>query len=231
MSAPSRIVAAAIGLLLAQGRDVVSAGGLYGNGSGTPQLNNRYQNISEQQLLNIVKYSGCTADGLLGTASGIEYDQTPNSGGRLTLFDAYVAGLDRSNCIYVNRALEIWNSPPDFAAVARNVAALNEISSRGYVLGVNMAESIDKYGVYYYPAEHRNFNFQEMCGDYVVPEDSRLCYGSFSKPEFRKYVKYVMQQSLGLGFQVFLFGNLGITEPFGTAQSSEALTLFREMKA
>ena len=150
--------------------------------------------------------------------------------GRLTLFDDYVDLLSRSHCVYINRAVETWDRPPDFAVIQSNMAALSQRSARPYVFGEFIAESVPLNQTYYYPAEHRNFDFTQMCKAPPKP-GAKDCTPSFDRPEYQKYVAYVARNSIDIGVQVLLFGGVALTDPKGTVNTSNLTKIIHEMKA
>jgi hypothetical protein len=199
------------------------------HGAAGNSMDNAYRHVPISELASIVKFAGCTLDGLLNSYSGIETGSNEITG-RLTLFDNYVDLLSRSHCIYVNRAVETWDTPPDFSAIEANMTALLRHSRRSYVFGVFVAESVSLTKTYYYPDESRNFNFREMCESTPEPAASH-CIASFEQAEYQKYVAYIAQKSIDLGFQVFLFGAAGLTDSKSTATTSGLLKVVRKIKS
>jgi hypothetical protein len=142
--------------------------------------------------LERMKRQGCVADGLLSGYGG----DTKES----------VALVNRSQCYYLHRALETWRKPPDFEQ-AREIQA--KITKPNTVYGMFIAEALGTDEDYYYPAEKRNFNFNEMC----APDSKNFwgehtCKPSLAREEYRKYVEYIAEQAMDMGIQSFLFGQV-----------------------
>ena len=86
------------------------------------------------ELVAIVKYAGCNLDGLLWA------NDTPD--GTLPDIALYAQLAGRSRCRYLSRAIETWNSPPDFATVRRHMRYVHAVSHRAFLFGINLAESV-----------------------------------------------------------------------------------------
>jgi len=139
-----------------------------------------------------MKTKGCVADGIL---SGYGED-TENS----------VAMVNRSNCVYLHRALETWKSPPDFEK-AREI--IKKIEKPEVIYGMFIAEAIDKKADFRYEEGERDFEFSKMCRlgtDNVWGEHT--CKPTFAKKEYRRYLKQVTRQAMDAGIQSFLFGQI-----------------------
>jgi hypothetical protein len=139
-----------------------------------------------------LKAQGCVADGFL---SGYGGD-----------INSSIALINRSECYYLHRALETWLRPPDIK-LAREIKA--EVTKPNTVYSMFIAEAIDIKSDYYYPQENRQFDFDKMCrkgSENAWGEHS--CKPSLEREEYRKYVKYITQQAMDMGVQVFLFGQV-----------------------
>jgi len=158
-----------------------------------------------------MKRQGCVADGLL---SGYGSDTLES-----------VAMVNRSNCIYLHRALETWAAPPDMEK-ARGI--MREIDKPGIIYGMFIAEALKKNAEYFYPDEDRNFDFRGMC---APSSDNRwgehTCIPSFKRKEYRKYVEYITSQAMDLGIQSFLFGQIYYQDDPDDANVSEVLKHMR----
>jgi hypothetical protein len=226
MTTNNRLLAI-LSLILALAMDCVSSAR-----ATERKFDNPYLRMPAIGLARIVKYSSCTLDSLLGAASGIESgpSSTQHDGApQLTLFNNYADLLSKSNCISINRAVEAWDSPPDFTTISNNIAALHQQAPRPYVFGINLAEHISLKHDYYFPDEGRNFAFKEMCASPPKDGDSG-CYASFARPEYQKYISYVGRKSIETGIQVLLFGGAAITDNRGTVETSGLLSVLQALK-
>jgi hypothetical protein len=223
-----KLVVSAVVLVVLALLPILTAVAQLSGGTSQKPAANPYIHISLSKLADIVKYSGCTFGGLLDGYSGPEMVANETTG-QLSLFDNYVDLIGRSDCTYINRASDTWDLPPDFSTIAKNMAALVSRSPRPYVLGQFIAESVALKKPYYYSTESRNFDFKKMCRADLTPTEIH-CYASFDQPEYQKYVAYIIQKSIDLGFQVFLIGGAGLTDHQGTVDTSGLLKVIREMR-
>lgn len=144
--------------------------------------------------MNDIKTKGCVTDGFL---SG--YGGTGNT-------DRMVTIINRSECQYLHRALETWLEPPDFK-LAQKIKS--KITKEGMVYGMFIAEAIDTKANYYYPAEHRNFDFAKMCREGSNNFwGEHTCKPSLESGEYRKYLRYITEQAIDSGIQSFMFGQV-----------------------
>ncbi|MFZ5982551.1 MAG: hypothetical protein ACOYS2_03220 [Patescibacteria group bacterium] len=154
--------------------------------------------------MDILKKKGCVADGLF-----FGYKGKDNTALKM---------INRSECQYIHRAVETWLDPPDFEKVAERK---KQIIKKDMVYGMFIAEAIDKKANYNYPAENREFEFDKMCrsgSDNFWGEHT--CKPYFGKAEYRKYLRYITEQAIDNGIQVFMFGqvfyqeNSNLDEPY-----------------
>ena len=178
-----------------------------------------------------VKYSGCTFAGLIGTSdAGQEATGKLIAGTQLTLFNDYVDLISRSNCTYIGRAVDTWDWAPDFTAIASNITAFNERVTGTHILGEYVAEKVPLNGpTYYSTILGRDYIFANMCKTPPVTGDTD-CKDSYNQPEYVTYVTDIMTQSINLGIQVFLFGEVGNTDSNGTLASSQLVQVMNSMR-
>ena len=139
-----------------------------------------------------MKTKGCVADGFLTSYGG-----RTNENAKL---------INRSECYYLHRAIETWLEPPDFKKAKK---IKKKIKKKDIVYGMFIAEAIDVKDNYYYPAEKREFEFDEMCrGHSKNFWGEHTCIPSFKKEEYRKYLRYITEQAIDMGIQSFLFGQI-----------------------
>lgn len=167
------------------------------------------QNFTMDEL----KKRGCVADGILSNYG----DDTDNS----------VALINRSQCVYLHRALETWAAAPDFDKARR---IMEKIGQRHIVYGMFIAEAIDKKANFYFPERDRDFKFSDMCRSHT---DNRwgehTCIPSFNKEEYRDYLKVMTRQAMDLGIQDFMFGQIYLQDP-EDRNSSEIYDVVSDMR-
>lgn len=160
-------------------------------------------------LLEIMKRRGCVADGLL---SGYGGDTR-----------ASVDLINRSECLYLHRALESWLNPPDFE-LARRTKQL--ITKPDMVYGMFISEALNTEAEYYSSLENRVLNFSDMC----QPKSegfwgNNTCKASFASKEYRAYVRDITQKAMDMGIRSFLFGQIA----FQDVDRSNASGILEEM--
>ncbi len=161
-------------------------------------------------LLEVMRLRGCVADGLL---SGYGGDTR-----------ASVDLINRSECLYLHRALESWLNPPDFE-LARRVKRL--IEKPDVVYGMFISEALNTEAEYYSSLENRVLKFSDMC----VPESvgfwgKNTCKASFASDDYRAYVRDVTRKAMDLGIRSFLFGQIA----FQDADRKGAPGILEEMR-
>jgi hypothetical protein len=135
---------------------------------------------------------GCVADGFL---SGYGGD-----------VESSIALINRSECYYLHRALETWLKPPDIK-LARKIKA--QVTRPNTVYGMFLAEAISTKSDYYYPYQKRPFDFDKMCREGSKNAwGEHTCKPSLEKKEYQRYVRYITEQAMDMGVQVFLFGQV-----------------------
>lgn len=138
-----------------------------------------------------MKREGCVADGLLN-------GDFPKDGKTIDL-------VNRSECYYLSRAIETWLEPPNWEDIDANRAKLRE----GFLPGMFIAEALDTKRNYRYPEEDRHFDFGEMCRNGSKNFwGEHTCKPSFSREEYRKYLRFITRAAMDRDIQVFLFGQV-----------------------
>lgn len=147
-------------------------------------------------LLEVMKRRGCVADGLL---SGYGGDTR-----------ASVELINRSECLYLHRALESWLNPPDFE-LARRTKQL--ITKPDMVYGMFISEALNTEAEYYSSLENRVLKFSDMC----QPESEgfwgkNTCKASFASDAYRAYVQDITEKAMDMGIRSFLFGQIAFQD-------------------
>ena len=161
-------------------------------------------------LLEVMKRRGCVADGLL---SGYGGDTR-----------ASVDLINRSECLYLHRALESWLNPPDFE-LARRTKQL--ITKPDIVYGMFISEALNTNAEYYSSIENRVLKFSDMCqpeSDGFWGKDT--CKASFASDEYRAYVRDITRKAMDMGIRSFLFGQIA----FQDADLNRAHGILEEMR-
>lgn len=179
------------------------------------QSDEEYVYVPGPISMDKMKYQGCVADGLL---SGYGSD-TRNS----------IEMINRSDCLYLHRALETWASPPDFEK-ARGI--MREIDRPGMIYGMFIAEALKTNSHYFNPEKNQNFDFREMC----APSSSNrwgehTCIPHFKYEEYREYVEYITERAMDLGIQSFLFGQIYYQDDTDDAYVKKVIKHMREYAA
>lgn len=142
--------------------------------------------------LETMKTKGCVADGML---SG--YGGNTNSMAKL---------INRSECVYLHRALETWANPPDFEKAQE---IMDKIDKRPIIFGMFIAEALRKNEDYFYLDKGREFNFSKMCKSGT---DNRwgehTCIPDLKDSEYQRYLIYITHRAMNMGIQSFLFGQI-----------------------
>lgn len=143
----------------------------------------------------VMKDRGCVADGLL---SGYGNDT-----------NAEVAMIQRSNCVYLHRALETWGNPPDFNKAAE---IMQKINKPGLIYGMFIAEDLKTNADYSYTdseGDTKQFDFRDMCRNGSQNAwGEHTCKPDLDSRKYRDYVTYIMEQGIDLGIQSFMFGQI-----------------------
>lgn len=139
-----------------------------------------------------IKTNGCVTDGILSGYAGHTKSMAEM--------------IQRSDCVYLHRALETWLSPPDFEKAEE---VMREINKPGLVYGMFIAEALKKNARYENPATGEKFDFNDMC-----QPDSKNVWGEHScipdigKEAYREYLETITKQAMDLGIQSFTFGQV-----------------------
>jgi hypothetical protein len=161
-----------------------------------------------------IKKNGCVADGFL---SG--YGDKTAEISRM---------LERSNCVYLHRALETWLRPPDFE---KAVKIMKNVDKKPVVYGMFIAEAISTWRKYSDPDWDHKFEFKKMCrnGNYNQWEKNS-CIPSVNSPEYRRYLKSITQRAMDTGIQSFLFGQIKLQDENPNFEETEIKSVLSDMR-
>lgn len=167
------------------------------------------ENVPERKFIpgpismEVMKTKGCVADGML---SG--YGGNTNSMAKL---------INRSECVYLHRALETWAAPPDFEKAQE---IMDKIDRRPVIFGMFLAEALRKNKEYFYPDKNREFDFSKMCKSGT---DNRwgehTCIPDLKKKEYQRYLNYITRRAMDMGIQNFLFGQIYLQDGMNLEKS------------
>lgn len=162
--------------------------------------------------METMKTKGCVADGLLSGYGG----DTQNE----------IDLVNRSNCVYLHRALETWDSVPNFT-LAQSI--MGKITKPDMIYGMFIAEALNTKSNLYYPDEHRYFDFKDMCREGTENKWGEwTCTPSFDRKEYRKYVRYISKKAMDIGIRSFLFGQIFLQDNVSDPQIQEVLSTMKD---
>ncbi|MFA6973671.1 MAG: hypothetical protein WC238_02975 [Parcubacteria group bacterium] len=164
--------------------------------------------------MEAVKNKGCVTDGFLSN-----YGDRPKEIAKM---------IDRSECVYLHRALETWLRPPKFEE-AEEIMQL--VTKQSVVYGMFLAEAISTYRDYEDPNWDRKFDFKKMCraGTQDRWED-KSCVPSVESPEYRRYLNSITQRAMDIGIQSFMFGQAELQDPHPNFQETEIRKILNDMR-
>lgn len=177
---------------------------------GEPESYAKVERVEpEKTLQEVMRLRGCIADGLLSGYGG----DTQSS----------IDLINRSECVYLHRALESWLNPPDFELARRIQGHI----TRPVVYGMFLSEALNTEAEYYSSTENRVLRFSDMCepGSQGFWGE-RTCKASLNTQEYKAYVNDITRKAMDMGIQSFLFGQISFQDPKGT-QAREVLEEMR----
>ncbi|MFA6383594.1 MAG: hypothetical protein WCX17_04175 [Parcubacteria group bacterium] len=164
--------------------------------------------------MDLIKKNGCVADGYL---SG--YGE---SNKELTKM------INRSECVYLHRALETWLRPPDFNDAEK---IMEKVEKKPVVYGMFLAEAISTWRSYSDPNWDHDFEFEKMCRDGTEDHwEKNSCIPSTDKPEYRRYLKSITHRAMDIGIQSFLFGQLQLQDEHPNFNETEIRKVLNDMR-
>lgn len=163
--------------------------------------------------VKIMKTKGCVADGILSGYGGNTESMTKL--------------INRSECIYLHRALETWADPPDFEKAEE---IMERVKKQPIVYGMFIAEALRKNVDYPNSEERGNFDFSKMCRKGTDDRwGEHTCIPNFETPEYRKYLQYITRRAMDIGIQSFLFGQIYLQDS-DLREKSEIPKIVAEMR-
>ncbi|TAK96393.1 hypothetical protein EPO05_01945 [Patescibacteria group bacterium] len=164
--------------------------------------------------MDTIKKKGCVADGFLS-----EYGENT---------DEMVKLIDRSECVYLHRAMETWLKPPDFSDA---LDIMMQVKKKQVIYGMFLAEAITSNKEYDDPIEDKEYHFSDMCR---AGTDGRwgpnTCVPSIQKVEYRRYLRAVTRRAMDLGIQSFLFGQIVLQDENPTYAGTEIEKVIKDMR-
>jgi len=147
--------------------------------------------IPKNFTMETLKKKGCVADGFLS-----EYGEDT---------EEMIKLINRSECVYLHRALETWRSAPDFNRAQEIMVQIK----KPVVFGMFIAEAISRKIRYYDPGRKENFDFDDMCRKGTENYwGEHTCKPDFGKRDYQRYLKFITEQAMDAGIQSFLFGQV-----------------------
>ncbi len=162
-----------------------------------------------------IKKNGCVVDGFLSGYDGKISDISDM--------------IERSNCVYLHRALETWLSQPDFE---KAVNIMQKVNKRPLVYGMFLAEALSTQGEYIDPNWNYNFNFYKMCKKGTKDRwGNNSCIPSIDNVEYRRYLKSITHRAMDIGIQSFLFGQIKLQDGNPTFEGTQIKKVLDDMRS
>ena len=164
--------------------------------------------------MSLIKNNGCVADGFL---SGY--------GGKTT---EMIKMINRSNCVYLHRALETWLRPPDFD---KAVEIMRNVDKKQVVYGMFIAEAASMQKTYRDPIKDKKYHFSEMCREGTENQwGNGTCVPSIQNVEYRRYLQAVTHRAIDTGIQSFLFGQIKLQDEHPNFEETEIKKVLDDMR-
>lgn len=142
--------------------------------------------------MDVMKKKGCVADGMLSGYGGNTVNMTKL--------------INRSECVYLHRALETWADTPDFEKAEE---IMQRIKKEPIIYGMFIAEALRKNADYPDSSQRKEFDFSKMCRDGTDDRwGEHTCIPEFKSSEYRRYLSYITERAMDIGIQSFLFGQI-----------------------
>lgn len=162
------------------------------------------EQYASQKLMTIIKTRGCVADGILS-----DYGEDRENS---------VALLDRSQCIYVHRALETWADRPDFDKADE---IRSHFSRKNIIFGMFLAEALNPKKKFVLQkiddesgeVEEETFSYGDMCREGTIGYwGGDTCVADLKSKKYARYLEGVMKEAIDRDIRVFLLGQVHLQE-------------------
>jgi len=164
--------------------------------------------------MDLIKKNGCVADGFLSGYGGKERET--------------IAMINRSDCVYLHRALETWLGAPKFEEAFE---IMKKVEKKPIVYGMFIAEAISTRKKYEDPAEEEIFRFEDMCREGTQERwGKETCIPEVGNVEYRRYLKAITRRAMDLGIQSFLFGQIQLQDKAHTFEETEMKKIIADMR-
>lgn len=164
--------------------------------------------------MDLIKKRGCVADGFLSGYGDSDKE--------------LIKMINRSECVYLHRALETWLDPPDFDDAEE---IMEKVEKRPIVYGMFLAEAISTRRSYSDPNWDHDFKFDKMCREGTEDRwETDSCIPSTDKPEYRRYLKSLTRRAMDIGIQSFLFGQIQIQDEHPNFNETEIKKVIDDMR-
>lgn len=164
--------------------------------------------------MDLVKKNGCVADGFLSGYGDSDKE--------------LIKMINRSECVYLHRALETWLRPPDFDEAEK---IMEKVENNPIVYGMFLAEAISTRRSYSDPNWDHDFKFSKMCREGTEDQwETDSCIPSTDKPEYRRYLKSITHRAMDIGIQSFLFGQIQLQDEHPNFNETEIKKVINDMR-
>lgn len=162
-----------------------------------------------------VKKKGCVADGFLN-----DYGDDRKEMIKL---------INRSECVYLHRALETWLQKPNFE---KALEIMEKVEKKPIVYGMFLAEAVRTNKEYDDPNSGKDFDFGDMCRNGTEGKwGDKTCVPSIQSVEYRRYLKTITRRAMDMGIQGFLFGQVVLQDSRPNFDSSEMKKVIADMRS
>jgi len=195
--------------------------------SSTPYEEKKMQNIPSGSAdnqwsfipgpisMDLVKKRGCVTDGFLSGYGGKTEEITKM--------------INRSECVYLHRALETWLKPPDFE---KAFAIMQGVDKKQVIYGMFIAEAIAMNREYEDSSDgNRVYRFEDMCREGTEDRwGANTCIPSIQNVNYRRYLRAMTRQAMDLGIQSFLFGQIELQDEQPSFEKTEIKKVIDDMR-
>jgi hypothetical protein len=164
--------------------------------------------------MSLIKKKGCVADGFLSN-----YGDSSKE---------LIKMINRSECVYLHRALETWLKPPSFNQA---VEIMQKVDRSPVVYGMFLAEAISTTRRYDDPNNDHKYDFKKMCRDDTEDRwGNDTCVPSVEKTEYQLYLESITHRAMDIGIQSFLFGQAQLQDEHPTFDETAMKNVVADMR-